>query len=194
MKILILSLLLAYSITISAQDQLTTHMTSAQTNYQSGDLEETRFALQQSLNELYLLISKEVLAVLPQQLGTAQAVGDADQYNGALLGYTGVFIDRTYESSDRQKNINISLIHDSPLMSSLGSFLASPIMSMATGRKRLKVDGYKGALEHETDEYVLYVPFSQSLLTVTFSGYDSETEVIGLANQLPVTKVVAIVE
>jgi hypothetical protein len=169
-------------------------MNAAQSNYQSGNLEETRFALQQSLNELYLLISKEVLEVLPQQLGEAQAVGDADQYNGALLGYNGVFIDRTYASSDQQKNINVSLIHDSPLMSSLGTFLASPIMTMATGRKRLKVDGYKGALEHETDDYVLYIPFSQSLLTVTFSGYDSETEVVGLANQLPVSKVVSVVE
>ncbi|MEM6700738.1 MAG: hypothetical protein AAF599_20200, partial [Bacteroidota bacterium] len=77
------------------------------------------------------------------------------------------------------------------------SFLASPIMNIASGRKSMKIDGYKSALEtSESDPktYTIYIPFSKSLITLTFNGYDSETEVIGLANQLPIKEVIEVAQ
>ncbi|MEM9887803.1 MAG: hypothetical protein AAF849_18050 [Bacteroidota bacterium] len=196
MKNIFLLLLFGFfSFSLSAQEQVDEYLADAKSSYDVGNLEDTRFALQQSLNELYVLISKEILAALPDQLGAAKAVSEGDQYNGALMGYSGVFVDRTYEHPDQDQSVQVALVHDSPLMSGIGSFLASPVMSMATGRKRVKIDGYKAALEESegmTKEYTFYIPFDQSLITLTFNGYDNETEVIGLANQLPIAKVVSI--
>ncbi|MEM0991679.1 MAG: hypothetical protein AAGI49_01520 [Bacteroidota bacterium] len=198
MKQLTVFLLLSFSsITLIAQEQVDEYLADAEKSYTAGNLEDARFALQQSLNELYVLMSKEILASLPEQLGEAKAVSEGDQYNGSLLGYSGVFIDRTYENPSADQSIAVTLVHDSPLMSGIGSFLASPVMAIASGRKRVKIDGYKAALE-ESDgspkEYTFYIPFNQSLITLTFNGYDSETEVIGLANQLPIARVAEIAQ
>jgi len=192
---IIISIVFVFS--VSAQEQLGNYLSDAKSSYGSGNLEDTRFALQESLNELYVVISKKILATLPDQLGDAKALSDGDQYNATMMGYTGVFIDRTYANATNDKNIQITLVHDSPLMSGIGSFLASPIMAMATGRKRIKVDGYKAALEKDEgseDQYTLYIPFSKSLITIDLDGYTSETEVIGLANQLPIAKIVEIAQ
>jgi len=196
-KVILFIFFLASIFSIQAQDQLDTHLAEAKTNYTAGNLEDARFALQQSLNELYVVISKQILETLPETLGDTKAQSDGDQYNGAAMGYNGVFIDRTYADAAQKKVIDISLVHDSPLMSSIGSFLASPIMNLASGRKSMKIDGYKSALEtSESDPktYTIYIPFSQSLITLTFNGYDSETEVIGLANQLPIKEVVEVAQ
>ncbi|MEM8523642.1 MAG: hypothetical protein AAGG68_03310 [Bacteroidota bacterium] len=196
-KITLSIFLLATFLFTQAQDQLNNHLAEAKTNYASDNLEDARFALQQSLNELYIVISKQILETLPETLGDTKAQSEGDQYNGTAMGYTGVFIDRTYASADQKKVIDVSLVHDSPLMSSIGSFLASPLMNLASGRKSLKIDGYKSALEtSESDAktYTIYIPFAQSLITLTFNGYDSETEVIGLANQLPIKEIVEVAQ
>ncbi|MEL6719044.1 MAG: hypothetical protein AAFO82_00930 [Bacteroidota bacterium] len=198
MKNITLSIFFLFAVySIQAQDQLNTHLAEAKTNYSSGNLEDARFALQQSLNELYVVISKQILETLPETLGDTKAQSEGDQFNGTAMGYTGVFIDRTYANDTQRKVIDISLVHDSPLMNSIGSFLASPIMNLASGRKSMKIDGYKSALETSESEpktYTIYIPFAQSLITLTFNGYDDETEVIGLANQLPIREVVEIAQ
>lgn len=195
-SILVILFLSATSL-LSAQDQTTTHLAEAKSTYNSGELEATRFALQQSLNELNLLIGQRILDELPEQLGTATALSDSDAYNGSVVGYTGVYIDRTYQSENKEQTIQLNLIHDSPLMSGLTTFLANPLINALSGRKMVKIDGYKTALEESEGtptEFSLYVPFGKSLLTMSFEGFESENEVLALAKLVPVGKIVALAE
>ncbi len=193
-------LLLFLSLTtavLSAQEELNAQLAEAKTQYAAGDLEATRFALQQSLNELYILMGQKILDEMPQQVGELTALEDEDAYNGYNLGFTGVYIDRTYQNEAGDQSIQVNLIYDSPLLSGLNSFLATPLMAMASGRKMVKIDGYKTVLEdEEADEgtFVLNTPFGQSLLTMTFDGFENENEVVGLANQIPIATIVKIVQ
>lgn len=188
---------LGFTFLAVAQNEAATHLAEAKTNYASRDLDGTRFALQQSLNELYVLIGKKILAELPTTIGDAKALSEGDQYNGMALGYSSIYIDRTYQSDDKKKNINLSLINDSPMLGALNMFLSNPMLNMMSGKKMIKIDGYKCALEASESTpvtYTLYVPFSQSLLTLTFDGYDNENQVTTLAKQVPIGKIIALAE
>ncbi len=190
-------LLFGINISLSAQNQTSTHLAEAKSNYNAGDLEATRFALQQSLNELNVLIGQRILDEMPEQLGEATALADSDQYNGSTVGYTGIFVDRTYQNTDASQTIQISLIHDSPLMSGLTTFLANPLINALSGRKMVKIDNYKTALESSDATpitYTLYTPFGKSLLTMTFDGFNNENEVLNLAKQVPVGKIIKLAE
>jgi len=198
MKNTITFLFLCFTATVlSAQEELNTQLAEAKSQYTSGNLEETRFALQQSLNELYILMGQKILDEMPDQLGELPALEDEDAYNGYNLGFTGVYIDRTYQNEAGDQSVQVTLIHDSPLLSGLNSFLATPLMAMASGRKMIKLNGYKTVLEDENSDegtFVLNTPFGQSLLTMTFDGFDNENEVVGLANQLPIATIVKIAQ
>ncbi len=198
MKNIYLTLLfLGFTYLAVAQNEAANHLAEAKTSYATRDLEGTRFALQQSLNELYVLIGKKILAELPTTIGDAKALSEGDQYNGMALGYNSVYIDRSYKSTDQKKNINITLINDSPLLSGLNLFLSNPMLNMMSGKKMIKIDGYKCALEASESTpvtYTLYVPFSQSLLTLTFDGYNNENEVLTLAKLVPIGKIIALAE
>ncbi len=182
---------------VFAQEKVNAHLAEASASYTAGDLEATRFALQQSLNELYVLIGEKILAEMPEKLGDLTALEGEDAYNGYTLGFSGVYIDRTYQSADGKQSIQITLINDSPLLSGLNAFLSSPLMAIAGGRKLVKLDGYKSSLEKGDDEpptFTINTPFGQSLLTSEFNGFDDENQVLALARQIPIAKIVAIAQ
>ncbi|WP_394767782.1 hypothetical protein, partial [Ferruginibacter sp.] len=62
--IITLTAILVYSLTGMAQD-FTKAMNTAKTAYSGGKLEETHFALQQAMQEVDLIVGKEVLKLLP---------------------------------------------------------------------------------------------------------------------------------
>lgn len=196
-KIYLLLIAFVFTSSLFAQDKVNAHLAEATTSYAAKDLEAARFALQQSMNELYILIGEKILAEMPEKLGNLTAQKSEDAYNGYALGFTGVYIDRTYASADGKQTVHISLLNDSPLLSGLNAFLTSPLMAMAAGRKMIKIDGYKSSLEKSDSEpvtFTLSTPFNQSLLTSTFDGFEDENQVVGLANQIPVAKIVAIAQ
>lgn len=177
-----------------SQNKVDEHLTEASKQYAARNLEETRFALQQSLNELYVLIGEKILAELPEKLGDVTAQKKNDAYNGYTLGFTGVYIDRTYQNAAADKTMQITLINDSPLMSGMNAFLTNPILNMGSGRKTIKIDGYKSVLEKSEDDpasYTLNIPFNQSLITTKFEGFKDENQVLALAKLIPVAKIVA---
>ena len=60
---------IAFTTTGIAQD-FAKAMTSAKTAYNAGKLEETHFALQQAMQEVDLIVGKEVLKLLPPKIDT----------------------------------------------------------------------------------------------------------------------------
>ncbi len=179
------------------QNKVNEHLAEASTSYAAKDLEATRFALQQSLNELYILIGEKILAEMPEKLGDAAAQKKEDVYNGYALGFTGVYIDRTYQNAKGDQRIEINLINDSPLLAGLNTFLTNPILNIGSGRKMIKIDGYKSALEKSEGEpltFTLSTPFNQSLITTKFEGFKDENQVLALAKQIPFAKIIAVAQ
>jgi hypothetical protein len=170
-------------------------LASASSNYSSKNLQATRSDLQNSLTEIDVQIGKIILAILPQQLGGLDAVATNDEYVASAAGFAGVYIKRVYESTDRSKRIEINLINDSPMMGMVSGFLSSPLLVGMSGKKTIKIDGFKGMYEEQegdgSKEFKINIPSNQSMLSMIFVGVD-EAQVSKSANQVPVGDIFAI--
>lgn len=169
------------------------HVASARTAYAAGNLEDSRFAMQQALQELDVALSKEVLKMLPQKLESLSANASGDNVTGTS-GFAGMFIHREYAAGDKKALVEV--ISNSPLIASVNAILSLPFAGAASGQKVVKIAGYK-ALVQKDDEagknYNLQLPLNSSLLTVRLEN-GTEDEVIRYANELPVAELAKMIQ
>jgi len=171
-------------------------MSEAQSAYKSGNLNDARAALQEALNEVNMAIGKEILDLLPKTMKDLSSAEAQDDVNGTGAGYTGLYVSRSYGETDSKKSASLSIITDSPLIAGINAILALPAIMTSgadSNQKRIKVGTYKALLqindsEDGTKNFDVQVPFSNSLLTFHCDGY-SETDVVAMANTIPVAKI-----
>lgn len=190
MKFLPFLIFLAGFIKVEAQD-VNSKLDEAASAYDSKDLENTRFALQQSLNELDALVGQEILKMLPTELAGNTYDETGDQVAGGS-SLTGVFINRTYPGET--KTVRVELVSDSPLITMLSGFLTNPLFAAAAGgnQKVIKIDSYKGMLKKDENDplhYDLQIPIDQSLFSIRYDGFDSENEVTSIANKIGIREI-----
>lgn len=180
------------------QDEVIAHLQTAESEYKAGNLQEARFELQQSLAELDVLVAKAILEKLPLSVGDLQAKRETDSYAGNTLGFTGLFVERTYESADGTQSLRSTIFTNSALLGSLNGFLSNPMLASMSGRKVVKINGYKASLEQmegsDPVTFEIQLPFNQSVWTLHFEGISDQNKVTGLANQLPVKDIVQIAQ
>ena len=200
MKNLFLSLItIGLCITMMAEAQeFDKSLASAKASYNSGNLEDARFNLENALREIDAAIGREILKVLPTTLGGMNSDVKNDQVTGMSGGLTGgLYVQRRY-GKDQEKSVTLDIISDSPLMAGINAILAMPMImnSGDSNQKVVKVQGYKSLLTRESDEnnqttgYQVQTPFNSSLLTLDYNGSISEAEVLKLANSLPLEKII----
>ena len=181
----------------SMSKDIDAYLADAGTKYSSEDYEGSRFELQRSLTELDIVIGKKILEMLPTSLAGAEADSEADEYIANSAGFAGVYISRNYEDPSSDKKININMVDDSPMMAIVSQFINTPMMVGMSGKKSIKIDGYKGMLEASDNadgtEYTINIPSNQSMITMSFRG-TSESEAIQSANQIPVGDIFSFVK
>ena len=166
----------------------------ARSNYDAGKLDDSRFALQQMLAELDIIIGKEVLKSLPATILDKPAITKQDNVSGAS-GFLGVVVHREYgqeynsSSMEENKNISIEVISNSPLIASINSLLSIPLIGNTGDNKVIKISGYKALVTKNGDganvSYDLQLPIGSSLITVKAPGATQE-QVAQIAGTLPV--------
>lgn len=177
---------------VQAQD-FNKHLATAKSAYSSGKLEDSRFAMEQMMQELDMTIGNEVLKLLPAKLDNLNMNSAADNVSGTT-GFLGVNIHRDYGKAD--KKAEIDMITNSPLVASINTILAIPFVGNSGDgtQKRVKIDGYKGLLqknvnsETQKTNYELQMPFNSTLLTFRMDNAD-ESEVLKLAAQIPISEI-----
>ncbi len=199
----IVSTLLVWGILTAVQAQdITASLNTAQTAYDANNPQKARQSLQQALIDLNVLMGNKVLALMPPTLGGLDANKNDDTVVGGT-GFAGLMVERTYGGGDNNKKIEITLANDSPLMGMVSSFLSNDIltgiMASQTDQKRVMVSGYKGMLEKSewddgTVAYTLNVPLDDTLFTFEANGFSSESEVLAMAQQLNLNKIVALLK
>jgi hypothetical protein len=172
---------------INAQD-FAKRLTEAKTAYSSGKLDDSRFAMEQMLQELDIITGKEVLKILPAKMGDKSANAKADNVTGSS-GFFGVIIHREYGTVD-SSNIDLEIISNSPLISSINAILSVPFMGASGDNKIIKINGYKALVEkvagpNERTDYEIQLPLNSALITFKAPGY-SQDDVIKMANTVPV--------
>ncbi len=174
-------------------------LNQAQSSYNSGDLENARFQLQEALNSINQEIGREILALLPENMGEMNKVAAEDNVTGTNMGFAGLYVNRNYkaESSDA----SVEIISDSPMMAGINSLLTMPVfINSDPNQKRIKVKNYKALLNKSEDtttgitSYTIQMPFGSSMLTFKTNGIGDEKEVTGLMSSLPVEDIVKLAQ
>ncbi len=116
---------IAFTSTCIAQD-FTKAMATAKTAYSAGKLEDAHFALQQAMQEVDLIVGKEVLKLLPPKMDAMEIIAKDDNV-ASNVGYVGATIHRVYEKSGRKADISIiSNSHLVAMMNTVLNLLAAP--------------------------------------------------------------------
>jgi hypothetical protein len=196
-SIIILGCLMA-SLTAMAQD-FDKNIASARTAYSAGNLQDSRFAMEQMLRDLDMAIGKEILKLLPTSIGSLMAVQKDDNVSGTG-GYVGLYVNRHYGADPKRASIEI--INNSPLINSLNAILSMPViggMMRDENQKVVKVQGYKSILNKQINSetgktnYELQIPMNNTLLTLRMDD-TTEGEITNAANAIQLAKIVQIAQ
>jgi hypothetical protein len=188
---------LALTLTLTAQD-FDKNLATARSSYSSGNLEDARFAMQQMMNDIDIIIGREVIKILPPKLETQTANTKNDNVT-ANTGLAGVVIHRDYGAGEKTSTLDI--MSNSPLIGSLNAILSLPFVGNSGDgtQKVVKVQGYKGVLQKSVDtetnkaDYTLQIPLNNTLLTLVVND-TNEAEILKMANQVPVAQIVKLVQ
>lgn len=176
------------------------NLTAARTSYGSGDLENARFAMEQLLRDLDMAIGKEILKMLPTQIGALKVVEKSDNLTGGAGYAGGLFVHRSYGTD--AKSGEIEIINNSPVINSIQAILTMPVMGgmmRDENQKQVKIQGYKALLTKNANSetgktnYELQIPMNNTLLTVKMDD-SNEGEITQVANSIPLSKIQGIAQ
>ncbi len=197
-KIYIIALTLFTGIGASAQD-FDKNIATARSTYSSGNLQDSRFAMEQILRDLDIAIGKEILKLLPTKMGALSVVEKEDNVTGTG-GAIGLYVNRHYGADPKRGSIEI--MNNSPLINSLSAILSMPViggMMRDENQKIIKVQGYKSILNKQVNtetgktNYELQIPMNNTLLTLKMDD-TSEGDITTVANAIPLSKIVQIAQ
>lgn len=195
----ILITLLAGCISVSALAQgFKEAVSKAQTAYTGGNLEDAHFSLMQAMQELDMIIGKEVIKLLPAKLEDRNANTPRDEVT-SNIGFIGATIHRTYGTTP--KLADLSIISNSPMIAMLNTVLNTPLlggMMADANNKTVKVQGYKGRLTASElsdgkKKYELQIPLGSALVTLAVDDC-TEGQILGMANSLPMQQIAKLVQ
>lgn len=181
---------------VYAQD-FSQNLSSAKASYTSGKLADAHFSLEQAIQELDMIVGKEILKMLPDNFNGQASVAADDQVS-ANVGFVGATVHRAYGTQGSE----IEIISNSPLINTLNSFLNMPLiggMMRNSTTKVVKINGYKSRLEKTGDnpaggsDYTLQIPLKSALISITAKGTD-DNKVLTFANTLPIDKIAALIQ
>jgi hypothetical protein len=189
-------ILILFTTAVQAQD-FSKDIADAKSSYSSGKLADAHFSLEQAIQEIDMIVGKEVLKLLPEKMNDMAATTKDDQVT-ANVGFVGATIHRSYGTTGSQ----IEIISNSPLITSLNAFLNMPFvggMMRNSTTKVVKIQGYKSRLEKQGDNengkpnYQLQIPFKNALISITANGMD-ENSVMSFANSIPLDKIATLIQ
>lgn len=195
----ILYIIAVLASTTAYSQEFDKNVATARSSYSSGDLENARFAMEQMLRDLDIEIGKEILKLLPTQIGKVKANPKEDNLTGGA-GYGGLYVQRHY--GDTLRSGQVEIINNSPLINSLQAILTTPVlggMMRDENQKQIKVQGYKSLLtksvnsETAKTNYELQIPMNNTLVTIRMDD-SNEAEITAAANSIPLAKIVAIAQ
>ncbi len=175
----------------------TADINNAKTSYSAGKLEDAHFALQQAMQEIDMIIGKEVIKQLPAKMDAFNANAKDDNVT-SNVGFVGTTIHRSYGPAD---DVDLSIIGNSPLISTINVFLNTPLLGgmMSNGNNKIiKVQGYKGQLTKDANSngqtnYTIQLPLGSSL--ITFTGKNTtDTQIMSWANTLPLQQIAKLIQ
>jgi hypothetical protein len=195
MKLYKLTIALVFASQVVMAQEFDKNISTARSSYASGNLQDSRFAMEQMLRDLDMAIGKEVLKLLPTKVGSLAVNEKEDNVTGSG-GYVGLYVNRHYGTDSKRASIEI--INNSPLITSLNAILSMPViggMMRDENQKIVRIQGYKSILNKLVNadtgktNYELQIPMNNTLLTLKIED-STESEVTTAANAIQLAKIV----
>lgn len=194
----VLAIICLISGTVVAQE-FDKNIGAASDAYAKGNLEDTRFNLQNALHDIDIVIGQEILKKLPTSMGDSAYFAADDNVSGMSSSLTGLSIHREYGYDGSGGSIEI--MSDSPMLASVNAILAMPMMMNSDpDQKVIKVQGYKSVMHTNRNEnkvitdYEVQVPFGKSLLTFDWNGDPGEAAITNMLNTIPLADIVKLAQ
>ena len=183
--------------TATFSQNFATDIATAKTSYAAGNLEDAHFALQQAMQEIDIIIGKQVISLLPANMGSFVANTKEDNVM-SNVGFMGSTIHRTWGQND---SVDVSIIGNSPMITTLNAFLNTPLLGgmMSNGNNKIiKIQGYKGQLTKSDEgngqlDYTIQIPLGNSLVTFTAKN-TTDTQITTWANTLPLQQIAKLLQ
>jgi len=204
-KIFIAIITLFIAVAVNAQQSFNKHLAEARAAYAAGKLDDTRFAMQQMMQNLDSITGTEVLKLLPKQMLDQKTRDKMDNVSGAS-GFFGVLIHREYNNepmknvvdSVTDKTIELDIISNSPLVGTINGLLSLPFMGNNPDMKIVKISGYKALLQKtsgdgDKPEFEMQLPLNNALVTLKAPGR-TQDELIKMANTIPVSEIAKLIQ
>lgn len=193
-KLTILSAAFLLCVMAQAQD-FNKQLADARTAYAAGKLDDSRFAMQQMLQDLDMITGKEILKILPAKMQDQNANTANDNVTGTS-GFVGVVIHRDYGAED--KNVTLEVISNSPMIAGINTLLSLPLIGNTGDSKVIRINGYKALVQKNTGDnnrtdYEVQLPMNTTLITLKAPGY-TQDQVIAMANTIPVAQIAKLVQ
>lgn len=195
-KYLLIGVILFFA-TIARGQDFGQNLGAAKASYSAGNLADAHFSLEQAIQELDIIVGKEILTLLPKEM-SGQAVLDKEDQVTANVGFIGATIHREYGDKGSQ----VEIISNSPMIATLNSILNMPLiggMMRDENTKVMKVNGYKCRLEKDqvsaeaAPSYTLQIPLKSALITITGKDMD-EKKILAFAQSIPIEKIAAMIQ
>lgn len=194
-KITLLSLSLVLCLSVNAQsvktEDVQKSINDASAALKIKNYKETNLSLQQALSDLNLLLGNELLLTMPETVLTYKADKANDNVsNGGMAFGGGTTIERNYKGSDEGKSFKVQIVSNSPLMATLNMYLSNPMYANSgEGQSVVKIGMRRGMLKFNEGSGELQLSLGQSLLTLSFNGIASKTDVTAFAEKLELEKI-----
>jgi hypothetical protein len=194
-KIFFLSIVCCSATLFAGAQEFNKQLATARTAYKAGKLDDSRFAMQQMLQELDMMTGRAILKVLPATLNSQAIKKDKDEVSGAS-GFTGIVVHREYGTT---KPVELEIITNSPMLAAINGLLSLPFIANNADQKVIRINGYKALVQkvdgetEGTANYEVQLPLTNSLLTLKAPGY-AQDDVVKMANALPVAEIVKLIQ
>lgn len=194
--LIVICIVFAGLLTAEAQTELKTKLDEADQAYNSGNYEEARFALQQSLAELDKVVGEAIIKLLPNEVSGVPAEPDSDQMNGGAAGISGVYVSRSYMKEEQ--TVNLEIITNSPFLSMVNAAITNPLLASMSGgnQKIVKIGGYKSLVEKnegsDVESFDIKIPINDSMITLECRGF-SQNESIAIGNSLNIKEIASLI-
>lgn len=192
-QILVLCIVCLGYVATQAQD-FNKNLAEARAAYTAGKLDDARFSMQQMLQELDIITGKEIMKLLPAKMQDQNANGANDNVSGSS-SFVGVVVHRDYGQNG--KNIDLEVISNSPMITSINAILSMPLIGNMGDNKVVKIGGYKALVQKSSNgsgyDYEVQLPLNATLITLKAPGYTQE-QVMQMANTLPIAQIAKIVQ
>jgi hypothetical protein len=184
---------------VSLAQEFDKNIGAASDAYAKGNLEDTRFNLQNALRDLDIVVGHEILKKLPTSMGDSAYFAKDDNVSGMSSSLVGLSVHREYGYDGARGSIDI--LSDSPMLASVNAILSLPMMMNSDpDQKVIKVQGYKSVLHINRDDnktitgYEVQVPFGKSMLTFDWNGDPGESGITSMMNTIPLADIVKLAQ